>query len=140
VARLARRGGTIVLGVYNSFARVPQRLRRVVARLSGYRVIPFDPVLRDRGGEPQRREAWLRDQYRHPEEHRHTLAEVQRWFEENGVDYLRTYPSAVLDEEPEDLFAPAPDNWRVEGWLAQIAWMRTLGREGGLFFTIGRRR
>jgi len=32
-----RRGGTIVLGVYNSFARVPQRLRRVVARLSGYR-------------------------------------------------------------------------------------------------------
>jgi len=140
VARLARRGGTIVLGVYNSFARVPQRLRRVVARLSGYRVIPFDPVLRDRGGEPQRREAWLRDQYRHPQEHRHTLAEVQRWFEENGVDYLRTYPSAVLDEEPEDLFAPAPDNWRVEGWLAQIAWMRTLGREGGLFFTIGRRR
>ena len=140
VVRLARRGGTIVLGVYNTFARVPQRLRRVVARLSGYRVVPFDPVLRDRSGEPERREAWLRDQYCHPEEHRHTLAEVQRWFEENGVDYLRTYPSAVLDEEPDDLFAPAPDNWRVEGWLAQIAWMRTLGREGGLFFTIGRRR
>ena len=32
--------------------------------------------------DPERREAWLRDQYRHPEEHRHTIAEVQRWFAE----------------------------------------------------------
>jgi len=140
VARLARTGGTIVVGVYNAFARVPQRLRRLVARASGYRVVPFDPVLRDRTHEPQRREAWLRDQYCHPEEHRHTVAEVQRWFRDNEVEYVRTYPSAVLDDEPDDLFAPAPDNWRIEGWLAQIAWMRTLGREGGLFFTIGRRR
>ena len=37
-------------------------------------------------------------------------------------------------------FAPAEDNWRLEGWLAQLGWMWTLGREGGLFFTIGRRR
>jgi hypothetical protein len=45
----------------------------------------------------------------------------------------------VLGDEPEDLFAPADDNWMFEGWLAQLGWMRTLGREGGLFFTIGRR-
>ena len=139
LATLARPGGMIVVGVYNAFARVPSRLRRVVARLSGYRVVPFDPVLRERRGEPARREAWLRDQYQHPEEHRHTLAEVQRWFAENGVEYVRSYPSAVLGDEPEDLFAPADDNWTFEGWLAQIGWMRRLGREGGLFFTIGRR-
>jgi SAM-dependent methyltransferase len=140
ISRLARSGGAIVLGVYNAFARLPSRLRRLAARLSGFRVIPFDPVLRERRHEPARRDAWLRDQYQHPEEHRHTLAEVQGWFEENDIEYLRTYPSAVLGEEPGDLFAPAADNWRVEGWLAQLGWMRTLGREGGLFFTIGRRR
>jgi hypothetical protein len=89
--------------------------------------------------EPARREAWLRDQYQHPEEHRHTLAEVQSWFAENGVEYVRSYPSAVLGDEPYDLFAPAEDNWTLEGWLAQLGWMWTLGREGGLFFTIGRR-
>src|SRR6266496_2584192 len=111
LAQLARPGGTVVLGVYNAFARVPLRLRRVVARLSGFRLIPFDPVLRDRKNEPERREAWLRDQYQHPEEHRHTLAEVQRWFAENRVDYVRAYPSAVLGEESEELFAPAADNW-----------------------------
>src|SRR5258705_346321 len=45
---LLRPGGMIVIGLYNGFARLPLRLRRAVARLSGYRWIPFDPVLRDR--------------------------------------------------------------------------------------------
>jgi ubiquinone/menaquinone biosynthesis C-methylase UbiE len=139
LARLAKPGGAIVLGVYNTFARLPQRLRRLAARFSKFRVIPFDPILRDRRNEPERREAWLRDQYQHPEEHCHTLAEVQGWFAENRVEYLRSYPSAVLGEEVEELFAPASDNWRPEAWLAQLGWMRTLGREGGLFFTVGRR-
>jgi hypothetical protein len=115
-------------------------MRRIVAGVSGLRVIPFDPVLRDRQHEPARHAAWLRDQYEHPEEHRHTLAAIQRWFAENDVEYVRTYPSAMLEEESSRLFEPAPDNWWLEGWLAQLTWMRTLGREGGLFLAIGRRR
>lgn len=138
VARLARPGGIVVLGVYNAVARLPLRLRRAVARASGFRVVPFDPVLRARQ-DPARREAWLRDQYRHPEEHTHTVAEVRRWFEANGVAYLRTYPSTVFGDESGELFTPAADDWCVESWLAQLEWTRTLGREGGLFFTIGRR-
>ena len=139
IVPLARPGGMVVLGLYNAFARIPLRLRRVVARLSGYRLIPFDPVLRDRQNEPARREAWLRDQYQHPEEHRHTLAEVQGWFDENGVDYVRAYPSALVGEDRANLFAPAADNWRLEAWLAQLGWIATLGQEGGLFVTVGRR-
>jgi SAM-dependent methyltransferase len=139
IARLARPGGMIVLGLYNAFARVPLRMRRLVARWSKDRWIPFDPVLRDRRHEPARRVAWLRDQYHHPEEHRHTLAEVQGWFAENDVEYVRAYPSALLGGDAADLFASDPDNWRLEGWLAQLGWMRTLGHEGGLFVTVGRR-
>ena len=93
IVGLARPGGIIVIGLYNALARIPLRLRRLIARLSRYRWIPFDPVLRERNNEPTRREAWLRDQYRHPEEHRHTLGEVKGWFDENGVEYLRAYPS-----------------------------------------------
>jgi hypothetical protein len=115
------------------------RLRRLVSRLTGRRIVPFDPVLRERQRQPDRRAAWLRDQYQHPEEHRHTLAEVQGWFAENRVEYLRAYPSAVLGDDEEGLFAAAADNWRLEGWLAQLGWISTLGREGGLFYTIGRR-
>jgi hypothetical protein len=129
----------IVLGLYNAFARLPLRVRRAIARVSAFRHVPGDQVLAERAGEPARREAWLRDQYRHPEEHRHTLAEVQAWFSENDVEYVRAYPSALLGPDTQPLFADAPDNWRLEGWLAQLGWIWRLGHEGGLFFTIGRR-
>jgi hypothetical protein len=63
---------------------------------------------------------------------------VQRWFAENGVEYVRAYPSALLAGESDDLFAPAGDDWPVEQWLAQLGWMKALGHEGGLFVTVGR--
>jgi SAM-dependent methyltransferase len=136
---LLRPGGVIVIGLYNAFARIPLRLRRAVAKLSGYRWIPLDPVLRDRKSEPARREAWVRDQYRHPEEHRHTAAEVRGWFAQNGIEYLRTYPSLLMGEKNEDLFAADEDYWPMEALLSQIGWMASLGQEGGLFVTVGRR-
>jgi hypothetical protein len=130
----------IVLGLYHALARIPLRLRRLAASLSGYRCIPFDPVLVDRTSEPARREAWLRDQYQHPEEHRHTLGEVRRWFRENGVDYIRAYPSALVGEESAELFVPAVDDWWLEAWLAQIGWIHALAHEGGVFVTVGQRK
>jgi SAM-dependent methyltransferase len=136
---LVRPGGMLVIGLYNAFARIPLRLRRAVAKLSGYRWIPFDPVLRDRKSEPARREAWLRDQYRHPEEHRHTVAQVRGWFAENQVAFLRTYPSLLMGEESGELFTPDTDYWAFEAALLQMGWMASLGYEGGLFVTIGRR-
>jgi len=119
VARLARPGGVLVIGLYNAYARLPLRARRAVARLSGFRWIPW---------------------YQHPEEHWHTLREVQRWFRENGVDYVRAFPSAVLGEEPGELFAQAEDDWAPEGLVKQLGWMRTLGGEGGLFVAVGSKR
>jgi hypothetical protein len=65
--------------------------------------------------------------------------EVQGWFAQNGVEYVGAYPSALIGEDPEDLFVPSCDNWRAEGWLTQLGWIRSLGQEGGLFITVGRR-
>jgi 2-polyprenyl-3-methyl-5-hydroxy-6-metoxy-1,4-benzoquinol methylase len=140
IAHLARPGGMIVLGLYNVFARLPLRIRRLVARMTRYRFIPCDPVLSDRQNQPSRRVAWIRDQYQHPEEHRHTLAEVQSWFRENDIDYVRAYPSALIGDDSDDLFSFACDNWKPEAWLAQLSWIRTLAHEGGLFVTVGRRK
>jgi SAM-dependent methyltransferase len=140
VARLARPGGIVIVGVYNAVARIPLRLRRNVARATRFRIVPFDPVLRERRDEPARREAWLRDQYRHPEEHSHTVGEIKQWFTDNDLDYLRTFPSTVLDDQSEDLFVRAVDDWTIERLIAQVGWMWTLGGEGGLFFSIGARR
>jgi len=139
IIKAVKPGGHVVLGLYNRYARIPLRLRRVIARLTGFRWIPFDPVLRDRQAEPARREAWLRDQYRHPEEHSHSVAEVRRWFRANGIDYVATYPSTLIGEEPESLLAPAADEWPFESVLSQIGWMGSLGGEGGLFVIAGRK-
>ena len=79
----------------------------------------------------------LRDQYRHVEEHRHTLREVQAWFRENGVEYLRAFPSALLGGESDELFAQSEDDWAIEGLIAQFSWMRALGGEGGVFAAVG---
>jgi len=139
IVSAVRPGGHVILGLYNRYARIPLRLRRVIARLTGFRWIPFDPVLRDRQAEPARREAWLRDQYRHPEEHSHSVAEVRRWFRNTGIDYVATYPSTLIGEEPEDLLAPAADEWPLESVLSQVGWMGSLGGEGGLFVMAGRK-
>ena len=137
VARLVRPGGILVIGLYNTYARLPMRLRRAVARLTGFRWIPWDPVLNDRRAEPARREAWLRDQYQHVEEHRYTLREVQAWFRDNAVEYVRAFPSALLAGESDELFAQSEDDWSVEGVMAQLSWMRALGGEGGVFAAVG---
>jgi SAM-dependent methyltransferase len=143
IVPLVRPGGFVVVGLYNAYARVPHRLRRALAKLVGLRLVPFDPVLRERDAEPARRAAWLRDQYLHPEEHRHTIAEVEEWFEDSGVDYVRSYPNTNIgaaELRGDHLFSPAEDDWGLENVAAQIGWMFTLGREGGLWVMVGRRR
>ena len=92
------------------------------------------------GAGPGRRDAWVRDQYGILQNTTTRSPKCSAGLLTIRVEYLRTYPSAVFGDTPEDLFTPAPDNWGLERWLTQIAWMGTLGREGGLFFTIGRRR
>jgi 2-polyprenyl-3-methyl-5-hydroxy-6-metoxy-1,4-benzoquinol methylase len=136
LSRLVRPGGIMVVGVYNAVARMPLRARRFVARLSGYRWIPGDPVLRERQSEPGRVEAWIRDQYQHIEEHRHTIGEVRGWFREAGLTWVRAYPSTLLSGEANHLFAQE-DDWALERALAQVGWMRTLGGEGGVFAAVG---
>jgi hypothetical protein len=68
---------------------------------------------------------------------------VKKWFTANDVDLIRAYPSSVLAEDPltgTKLFEPCEDDWGFEQQLVQLGWMRSLGHEGGLFVTIGRRR
>jgi len=45
----------------------------------------------------------------------------------------------LIGEEPGELFEREDRGWSVENWLAQIGWMFSIGKEGGLFVLIGRR-
>ena len=66
----------------------------------------------------------------HPLEHRHTLGEVQHWFRENAIDYVRSYPTALLGQEPlegDELFIPAEDDWGFESVSPRSAGPRPSG-------------
>jgi SAM-dependent methyltransferase len=143
VAPLVRPGGVIVVTLYHTLARLPHRLRRGLARLTGFRRVPFDPILAARADEPERRAAWLRDQYLHPEEHRHLLGEVRRWLGAAGFTFVRTLPSSLFGARPlagAELFDfAADDDWRLETALTQLGWIAPLASEGGVFAVVGRR-
>ena len=141
LAQLARPGGTIVLGVYNAFARIPS-----APAAPGGAAVGLPAACRSircceiAASEPARREAWLRDQYQHPEEHRHTLARGAALVRgKSASSTCGPTRARCWARNRRSCSRRAADNWRPEGWLAQLGWMRTLGHEGGLFFTVGRR-
>jgi hypothetical protein len=65
---------------------------------------------------------------------------VQGWFRENGIEYLRSYPDTLFAADAldgDELFSAAEDDWPFENFLSQLGWAFKLGREGGLFVTVG---
>jgi len=126
-------------GSYNA-SRDTAQATGVAARLSGYRWSPFDPGayaivrMNQRDGD-----AWLRETV--PASRGTSPQSRPRcgWLQENGLRFAGL-PSALIGDEPDDLFARATDNWREKvGWRSSPG-IRTLGPEGGCRFTVGRRR
>jgi SAM-dependent methyltransferase len=106
VAARVRGGGVLVLAFYESWARLPHRLRRALARAIGRPVRALDPVLRRRDLDPEKARTWIEDQYRHPLERALALPEVLRWLRSSGITWLSTVPplpagSGLFDETPE---------------------------------------
>jgi len=140
---LAKRGGYVIIGLYNKYGRLTTDLRRFLFRLSGDRFLGLDPRLRkEKKIGAVRRRTWFRDQYKNPHESKHTFGEVQRWFRESGVEFLNSLPHAVAFDpftKQERLFEPRPRGSRLDHGLVQLHILFTGGREGGFFTMIGRR-
>jgi len=135
VTALAKPGGVVVVGLYNANrAAAPpvasgpsaiDRLQMDPARIPCSTIAPPSPSGARRG---------CGTSTIHPEEHRHTIAEVKRWFRETDVEFLRTFPSALIAAPPvegNELFTPATDDWwfddpALPAWLVGDA--RTRGR------------
>lgn len=138
---LVRPGGHIIIGLYNTYGRVATDLRRAIFRLTGNRARWLDPYLRTHLG-PEKRRAWFADQYQHPHESKHTIGEVLHWFEDSGLQFVRSLPTCVPDEgglEPGGLFRSAAGSSKRDRFVAQAKQIVTGSREGGFFLMIARR-
>jgi len=136
-------GGYMIIGLYNLFGRLQTRSRRFLARFLGRGVERLDPYLAGTRMAADKRLAWYMDQYQNPHESLHTMDEVLRWFDRNGLEFVRAVPSTLFGTQVDtdyrsSLFDPEPRGSRLDRLLSQISQLLT-DTEGGLFVMIGRR-
>ena len=139
VAARVAPGGHLVLGFYESVARLPHRMRRGLAGLTGQPVRALDPILRRRDLSEEKKQIWIEDQYRHPLERMLPLPEVVHWVEELGFDWVRTYPPTV---EAGSLFDPTPRPGGAGLALRRLGWALAgiTDADAGLVSVVLRRR
>jgi SAM-dependent methyltransferase len=133
-------GGIVVVGLYNSFARVPTWIR---SKLIGPLGPKIDYVVRNRIRDPRKADIWIKDQYYNPHETWHSIDEVMGWFRENNVTYLNCQPRILGAKgrggEAGNMFAPTAPANKAMRVLTQLSWLATISAEGALFELIGRR-
>jgi len=140
IAPLVKPGGHIIVGLYNRIGRLRTDLRRLLFRRLGEGVLRLDPHLR-KPLSPDKRRAWIRDQYCHPQERKHSFDEVLSWFDEAGFTFVSSVPKIIgRFSADEKLFERQPVGERSDRFYAQVGMLLSqLGGEGGLFIMIGRR-
>jgi SAM-dependent methyltransferase len=142
ISKLVRPGGFIAIGLYNSYARIPTDMRRVLFNLLGDRFAFLDRRLREPGLNAARRRAWFQDQYKNPHESKHTFDEVLRWFDSLGFDFVSSIPRTDGGEigAGHRLFQPHPRATALDRMAVQMKMLLAGGQDGGLFVMIGRKR
>ena len=142
MCELAKPGGHVILGLYNTYGRLMLDLRRVVFRMTRGRLRQLDFLIRgDRFGD-HRKKIWYADQYEHPHESKHSVDEVLQWFAEEGLEFVNAVPKIRVGEymtPNEALFEAHRAGSRLEHLIAQLGWVFTQGKDGGFFLMMGRK-
>ncbi len=143
VSRLVKRGGYLLVGLYNRYGRLITDLRRALIGTFGERFTFLDPNLRSRELGSRKKQAWLADQYRHPNESKHTFGDLLGWFEAEGFEFTYGIPDPKAFsrfQERDALFEPRPMGNSFDHLIVQAQMTLQGSREGGFFSMIGRRR
>jgi SAM-dependent methyltransferase len=142
LARKLKPGGHIIVGLYNWLGRLPTLWRRRLIEIFGERWAALDPRLRGSRLNTGRWAAWFMDQYRHPHESRHSMAEVEAWFDRAGLHPVFTIPPVGGEEFTEEtrVFRERSRRRRIDYFACELEMLLTGGRDGGLYMMIGRKR
>ncbi len=143
ISRLVRKGGYILIGLYNRYGRITTDIRRMIFKIFNDRLRFLDPRLRCKDIGDLKKLTWFMDQYKNPHESKHTIGEVLRWFDETGFDFANSIPKSKAFEvfsENEKLFKLNPrGNW-LDHFFVETHLLFTGSKEGGFFLMIGRRK
>ena len=142
ILRLLKKDGFIIVGLYNSYGRIPADIRRFIFKFSGNRFKFLDHRLRTKNISDKRKHMWFMDQYQNPHESKHTFEEVLSWFDRSGVNYINSVPKSTAFESisaEENLFETNARGTKLDHLFIQIGMLLRGGKEGGLFIMIGRK-
>ena len=141
ISHLVRAGGYIIVGLYNRIGRLRTDCRRSMLKVFGETVLLLDPHLR-KDLSPDKRRAWIKDQYYHPSERKHTMSETLEWFDQAGFDFVSSIPKIHGEfSVDEPLFARQHPGSRLDRRITEIEMLFShYGGEGGLYVMIGQKR
>lgn len=142
LANLVKPGGYVLIGLYNRIGRLTTDARRFVFSVTRDRFTALDAHLRDTGYNAARQRAWFMDQYKHPHESKHTIGEVQGWFDQTGFKFMNAIPKATAFDAfaaDEELFGSHARGSKLDHALVQLNMLLHGGRDGALFLMIGRK-
>jgi ubiquinone/menaquinone biosynthesis C-methylase UbiE len=141
---LVKPRGKILIGLYNTFARIPTGLRKFLFSFTGKTLRFLDAHMRRRDVDTRKKEIWFADQYQNPHESWHSVGEVLGWFDAAGVRFLSAVPNigGKLPTETEhmQLFEEHSRGSRWQHFLRQLSWTVSIGHEGGLFVMVGEKK
>jgi len=138
IVKKVKPGGIVVVGLYNSYARIMTWIRSKLIRTFGPKI---DYVVRNRIHDERKAQIWIEDQYFNPHETWHSIGEVQGWFAENGIEYLNCTPPVLGTdgEMPSSLFDETDPGTGYKRAVTQLGWIGTIAREGALFDVVGKK-
>jgi 2-polyprenyl-3-methyl-5-hydroxy-6-metoxy-1,4-benzoquinol methylase len=143
ISKLVKRGGYILIGLYNKYGRLITDFRRFIFNVTGNRFKFLDPRLRglDRG--ETKKAAWFTDQYKHPHESKHTVGEVLKWFDINSFDFVYGIPNPKAFSSftlKDSIFKVHSSGNQLDHFITQLGLFLKGSKEGGFFIMIGKRR
>ena len=142
ILKLVKKGGFIIIGLYNKYGRISTDIRRLIFKASGNRFKFLDSRLENKNIDSLQRHTWFMDQYKNPHESKHTFGEILRWFDESGVEFLNSIPKSrafVTFSENEKLFDIYKKGTWLDRLLIQTGMLIKDDGEGGFFLLVGRK-
>ncbi len=139
VAARVAPGGYLVIGWYESMARLFHRGRQALHSVLGRPVWALDPVLRRRDLDVEKKKTWIEDQYRHPLEELLSLPDVHGELRKAGFDWVRTIPPVP---EGDELFQPTSEPSGFGRFALRLGWVARglTDEDAGLVSLVLRRR
>lgn len=142
INKLVKPGGYIIIGLYNQYGRYITDIRRFLFNITKDKFKFFDPRLKKEDRGFAKRNAWFKDQYKHPHESKHTIGEVLKWFDNHNIEFINSIPKTKLFtyvKNNEKLFKKNQRGNFLDHFLVQLYSIIDGYREGGLFIMIGRK-